>query len=117
MVLRRYSTTWLVLCLLPYLCFALIGELPHQHGHGAASACRRTLTATTPGMTLTAADNDCDHCPLCEAQAAFGACAALPIVHLVVPVTCTPRIIVHRALAQRHLAPLTASRAPPASLS
>ena len=102
---------------MPFLCGALLGEIPHTHTHGAAapfSACTAAPASARPALSV--ADDD-DHCLLCEWNKAIGHCAwlALPV--------CLPPFIPASQIAgvpaptvNRLTAPGT-SRAPPALLS
>ncbi len=115
----RLCKSWLLLTLFPYLCFALIGLVPHTHGHEHGQAPLTMLTETASSGTAQALSSvdgdDADHCSLCQVQANIAACGplALPCLIFAPPqstgiVGCIPRI-------PPALAIHPSSRAPPAS--
>lgn len=77
----RLCKSWLLLTLFPYLCFALIGLVPHTHGHPQATTplCAQSGTSSFGhlGALPVDDDDDADHCSLCQVQANIAACAPL----------------------------------------
>jgi len=121
---KRLSTIWLALFLLPYLCFSVIGDLPHQHGrHGLFQPWHQTLQAAVPtaGSAIVANPgsdgDDAEHCPLCQVQAALSACAAISVTLDTLPVIAALYINTEQHLTIRSLSSPTSARAPPVSLS
>lgn len=121
---KRLSTIWLALFLLPYLCFAVIGDLPHMHGrHGGfvptshAVFASEALTGSAMVLDLGSDENDPAHCSICQVQAAFSACASTIISPCTVPIIASPVIANAQYLTARSILTLSASRAPPTSLS
>lgn len=116
-------TIWLMLLLVPYLCFTVIGELPHQHGHPDRShtASLHALCSSPLGTSWITneggEDNDGSHCPICIVQAAFSACASVSVPQYCLPVTQTPETAIFRVCIIRTLPILLPSRAPPELLS
>jgi len=114
-VSQHRSTIWLLLLLLPYLGFAVVGELPHQHG--AHHPLSRSLTAGC-GQQMAAVDvDDCDLCPICQVQVAMAASASLAVSLFVLPMAEHPSTDLSHGTAPRILAQLSSSRAPPVSIS
>lgn len=121
---KRLSTIWLALFFLPYLCFSVIGDLPHQHGrYGVFQLSLQALHAAMPATgSAIAADpgsdgNDADHCSLCQVQATFSACASLGISPCATPLVATPCINTDHQLTPDALTGSSSSRAPPFSPS
>ena len=113
-----FLTTWCLLLLLPYLGYAIIGELPHSHHHEGASPTTVRSTLPMPAHQAVLTTDDCDdpdHCPLCQTYAAFSSCAAVFVCPWsLFPPVATYRINTYQHLITRILLSSTSSRAPPA---
>jgi hypothetical protein len=114
-VRRRFSSIYLQLTLVPYLCIAVFGMLPHAHGgqglfFAPMGCCCAACLAKANVPTLGTVDN----CALCQWQNAALVCSTtLPAFILPPRITSDAPI----DMAPTAITPLihTTSRAPPIS--
>ncbi len=122
-MLRSFKKIWLLLFLFPYLFFAVIGGVPHQHGHNnhAQPFSLRTTGFQSGNTSWVAVHNndinDNDQCALCIAQSTLSACASFSLPHYSLPVIQTDETLGYRVILSRYNPSLFSSRAPPSHLS
>ena len=91
---RLTATIWCLLLLIPYLCGAVIGEIPHVHNHCQGQALltlnvqTHTLVFAEAGVVTDAGESvrlssnaANDDCPLCRLNAVIAA-GAIPAISL-----------------------------------
>ena len=108
----------MVLLVVPYLCFAVIGEMPHEHGQSGSSSLPYSVAAGLtniehPCHTVGNIDIAGGQCPLCLAQASLSACASPSMPVYLLPGMVLTQSMAGNALTIRTLLLATSSRAPP----
>lgn len=125
---QKFMTIWNILLLVPYLSFAVIGQLPHQHNHQHIYQHEHQLNSTpvTSLCAHLASPNDSSlfsiqrnkgvdgsHCPICIIQAALSTCASISQPQFRFPVAQITETSASSHLLSRVLPALHSSRAPP----